>query len=972
MKKLILFLFLWNSAQATKYYVSFSSGNDGNIGTASNLPWKTVGKANLQVTNIGDSILFQRGDTWTEVLRPRSNGVGIGAFGVGAAPKFTGLETLTGWTLVSGNIWKSTPSIQPKNWVNILTIGGVPQPLGRSNWIVYQSSNLNQVISSGFTGAFSSMVGAEVVVRKNNFYCEKGKVTSQSGTTIGYINTRAIDNGGIIPYTTGKTTGFSCFFQRYIGSLDQQGEWFYDTTAHEMNIYSTVNPNTLTIKTSFLDTIVALANHTGVGIRDLNIEGGNMYGVESVLGVDQIIRKCTVRYCTKNIFAVNSTNIIIDSNTVSNGMSQGIMVTNRQTVKITVKDNTVDSIGYLIGNGVFSSAYSLNGLSVEETSITTNNFVNAIHNTVTKIGYHAIHWQGSNATIRRNVVDTYCFTMDDGGGIYTYTINSTLNTNNFTNRVIDSNFVSNGIGALLGRPGTTPDVAGIYLDDQAANIKVQYNTVFSIPGPGVQMNTPTFDTMRYNTVYNCTQLVNFNKYRWDTLHANHMMYNVLYQKLNTQDNLSYSNNGLDVQGGMTITQAIQRIAKIDSNWISNSKPFGYTWFYAPTYTGGFTSFNNLASLAQWQSTYIHEQHSITPPVTLTNTNTTLANNISNVVTPLSFVGLSKIDPKGNVYNNSINMPKWSSTILIDNGTATGTNIPPVANAGSDSTITLPVNSVHLIGSATDADGTVPTHTWSLLTGTAGGTITSASSYSTTVTGLTQGTNQYQLIVTDNLGASDTDIVVITVKPAIVPPNQPPVVSYISVDKTITLPANSVGDTIRGTDADGTVTAWRWWQVFGPSTATITPTNDSVTIISNLVQGTYTIKGVVVDNSGDSAFSTMRITVLPALANSSPTALAGNDTTITLPANTATLDGSLSYDSDGSISSYVWKEGLVTVGSTEVVPLSGLTVGVHTYILTVTDNNSATGTDSKVVTVLNIPTTTPINHAVLLGWLPQPR
>jgi hypothetical protein len=64
----------------------------------------------------------------------------------------------------------------------------------------------------------------------------------------------------------------------------------------------------------------------------------------------------------------------------------------------------------------------------------------------------------------------------------------------------------------------------------------------------------------------------------------------------------------------------------------------------------------------------------------------------------------------------------------------------------------------------------------------------------------------------------------------------------------------------------------------------------------------------------------------------------------------TLDGSASFDPDGSILSYEWREeGGTPLATGEIVSIT-LGVGVHTIELTVTDDNQATGTDDVVVTV----------------------
>jgi hypothetical protein len=95
----------------------------------------------------------------------------------------------------------------------------------------------------------------------------------------------------------------------------------------------------------------------------------------------------------------------------------------------------------------------------------------------------------------------------------------------------------------------------------------------------------------------------------------------------------------------------------------------------------------------------------------------------------------------------------------------GTNQAPTANAGADQSITEPASSVTLTGSGTDADGTIASYAWTKLSGGAA-TITSPSSASTSVTGLTQGSYTFRLTVTDNSGATATDDVVVTVNASV--------------------------------------------------------------------------------------------------------------------------------------------------------------------------------------------------------------
>jgi len=53
------------------------------------------------------------------------------------------------------------------------------------------------------------------------------------------------------------------------------------------------------------------------------------------------------------------------------------------------------------------------------------------------------------------------------------------------------------------------------------------------------------------------------------------------------------------------------------------------------------------------------------------------------------------------------------------------NIPPVAIAGNDITITLPTNSIVVNGTGTDADGTIINYEWTKISGPSTGIISNA-------------------------------------------------------------------------------------------------------------------------------------------------------------------------------------------------------------------------------------------------------
>jgi hypothetical protein len=291
------------------------------------------------------------------------------------------------------------------------------------------------------------------------------------------------------------------------------------------------------------------------------------------------------------------------------------------------------------------------------------------------------------------------------------------------------------------------------------------------------------------------------------------------------------------------------------------------------------------------------------------------------------------------------------------------NQPPVANAGADMTITLPLNTVTLNGaSSSDPDGTISAYNWSQTSGPSQSSITSPAGSSTNVTGLVQGVYVFTLKVTDNGGATSSDVVSVTVNAAA---NIPPVANAGS-SKSITLPTNSTTlDGSLSADPDGSITAWSWAQISGPNTSTITNGNTSIATVANLVAGQYTYELTVTDNSGATAKSRVKITV----SNSGiqpPVANAGANQTITLPVNSATLNGGGSSASSGSIASYVWTEksgpSVVNLSNTAQITVSNLQAGNYVFLLTVTDQNGASGTDSVQITVQPAANKPPVANA----------
>jgi len=123
------------------------------------------------------------------------------------------------------------------------------------------------------------------------------------------------------------------------------------------------------------------------------------------------------------------------------------------------------------------------------------------------------------------------------------------------------------------------------------------------------------------------------------------------------------------------------------------------------------------------------------------------------------------------------------------GCATKSNKPPIAVAGPDQVITLPIDSVSLDGrSSSDPDGSISNYLWTKISGPVSSNIITQSVSITKVKSLVSGTYLFELKVTDNSGLSAKDTVLVIVNSTTDPP---PVINCSADNLTWTLADNGM-------------------------------------------------------------------------------------------------------------------------------------------------------------------------------------
>jgi hypothetical protein len=189
-----------------------------------------------------------------------------------------------------------------------------------------------------------------------------------------------------------------------------------------------------------------------------------------------------------------------------------------------------------------------------------------------------------------------------------------------------------------------------------------------------------------------------------------------------------------------------------------------------------------------------------------------------------------------------------------------------------------------------------------------------------------------------------------------------------LNQSIVYPTTSATLTgVASSDSNGTITSYVWSQVSGPSASVLSLASLVSPTVTGLVPGTYVYQLKVTDNGLKSDSSSVIVIVVK--PNLPPVANAGEAQSITMPSDSVILDGSASYDPDGSIVSYNWTVVSGPCGATIASPHAARSLltfqqqGSYALQLTVTDNSGASSSAQTTITVK----TTPIVIKMLLFY-----
>jgi len=606
--------------KGANYYFSTSTGDDSRTVTdAQNpaTPWKTLNKLNSFFSSLkpGDSILFKRGDIFYGSITITKSGTSLlpivfSTYGIGNRPVITALASVSGWTYLGGGIYESSMISNAGTSVNMVTIDGNVQQIGRypnandsNRGYLTLQSHVNQTsITSNQISGIPNFVGGEIVIRPIRHVLDRCKITNQTSTTVSYTKVSSFVPGN----------GYGFFFQNHINTLDQFGEWYFNPQTKKLDVYFGSNgPSAYTVQCSTFDVCVTGQSRTYVTFDNLLFTGANKDIFYFLGGSHLNITNCDILYAgSTGIYTHNASFVKIDNTTVLWSNSDGIFLQapNGSTPSNSVTNCVVRNTGTFAGMGESNSS-SYQGITV----IAGKNIVQ--NNIVDSTGYIGIKFCfGDSTLIKNNYITNYCFIKNDGGGIYTW--NNARDNNGvlsatpyYGNKIVGNIVLYAGIadaGTIYTEAGGIYGSQGIYCDGNSRNIEISYNTV-AYNGMGIFLHDNQNMYVKNNTVYNNKQIQLNAWYDDTTLPA--------VRGLNIKNNLLFSQKLVQQTTGFkSLINDLDNFGTYDSNYYAQA--INKENLILSIYKKNGLIYSHCFDINGWKLAYNDDQHSKSAATTL--------------------------------------------------------------------------------------------------------------------------------------------------------------------------------------------------------------------------------------------------------------------------------------------------------------------------------------------------------------------
>ena len=381
--------------------------------------------------------------------------------------------------------------------------------------------------------------GAVAHIKGMRWYILNRQVTADSGSTLTV--------GANLDCWGGNCTGWGYFLNNHLGTLDREGEWYYNPANHRVYLYTTSGApaagqieGSVILKTDdrswggvMLGQDLTGSGISYVGVENLDVRRWFRHGIatptnlagyenhhitlqnNSIMDVDGIgINLMTWVYSAQDGRPDGwrgGYTLTLSGNTIERANSMGINTCARQS---TLTDNVIRDVGMVqnLGAAGLGCDFDASGgactedgdgirIKVDQADDTGNNNT-LTGNRLERIAYNGVDVFGHHNTLDRNVITQACYTKGDCGGVRTF------GRDNLAASAVHDLTISNNI--IVDIPGNTDGChstyrplfgMGLYIDNYSRDVLVTGNSIISTTFTGILYQEST-GQIQQNTVYN--------------------------------------------------------------------------------------------------------------------------------------------------------------------------------------------------------------------------------------------------------------------------------------------------------------------------------------------------------------------------------------------------------------------------------------------------------------------------------------
>lgn len=522
---LILFIFLYQDAGASKYYFS-AEGDDANSGRLPQKSWKKLSHLTKIKLQPGDTLFFRRGDVFEGTISIQQSGtkgkpIVITAYGEGGDPVFTGAVAVKNWKATGGVRYEANIS---KKVYDLFANGKrlTPARFPNSGYLSIDNGYGKDSISCNalqeLTGFWN---GATLRIRTIDWVYETRMIKDyQKGLLIqGQQDRYPIEKSFQERTQNGKTgiypfqKGYGFYLEGLPQMIDTANEWALQDSKLLLQMPEGKNPAT--------ENLEAVIHQYGIwlqaNVKYIVVDGLQFRQYEKAgIGGSWHLANISITNNAFNqihgagiLFDSASQNCTIKQNRFTDILGRGISTL--EAAGSEISNNVLTRIGLERGKGWsgVNGATAILIHNVERKIQTDTTFAN--HNTVRynrvdSCGYNGIRVDGSYNLVENNIIDHCSLTLNDGANLYCYAAGPNVTHHS----IFRNNIVRYSVGDSHATPGNPNLAFGIYLDNNSHNMLVEGNTVIATGASGIVNNDASFNnTIINNTIYDCKEGIGF-------------------------------------------------------------------------------------------------------------------------------------------------------------------------------------------------------------------------------------------------------------------------------------------------------------------------------------------------------------------------------------------------------------------------------------------------------------------------------